>query len=364
MKVFQIIPDLGLAGAEIMCENLAYTLKKNDVDMVVVSLYNYHSAITDRLKSAGIRVEFLSKKRGLDFHIFWRLLKLFKNEKPDVVHTHRYAIEYAIPAAIISRVPIKVHTVHNVARKENNRLVRFLAKVFYKFFNLTPVALSERIKKTILDEYNLMPEQVPVIFNGIDLSKCIPKQNYKIEERMNILHIGRFSQQKNHSGLLKAFKRFHDIYPNCILKLIGEGEKKKEIEQYISENDLSSCVEILGLQPQVYSYLSNADIFVLPSKYEGIPLSLIEAMGTGLPIIATNVGGVSDMLENNESAILINVNEIELTSALQTLYENESLRVKIGNKAKEDSIKFSAKNMGLEYLNLYKKIMKQRKYNE
>lgn len=353
MKIVQIMPEFGLAGAETMCENLTYELVKMGHEVIVVSLYDFHSAITDRLEESGVIIKYLSKKPGIDISIISKLRLLFKKEKPDVIHTHRYVMQYAIPAAIMSGIKARVHTVHNVALKENDKPARILAKFFYKFCNVVPVALSSEIQKTILDEYKLKPKDVPIILNGINLSKCIPKENYLCNDSIKILHIGRFSEQKNHVILIEAFRLFHANNKSSRLELIGDGEKKDEIKELVKKCKLENCVDFLGLQKNVYAYLHDADVFVLPSNYEGIPMTLIEAMGTGLPIVATNVGGIPDMLVNNISAKIVNNNAEEVARAIEDIAISESTRKALGKKALEASTVFSAKEMCRAYSNIY-----------
>ncbi len=284
-----------------------------------------------------------------------KIKKVLKREKPDVIHTHRYVMQYAIPAAVLARIRIRVHTVHNVAQKENDKIARIAAKTFYKFCHVVPVALSDKIKATILEEYDLPSNKVPVILNGIDLSKCIPKNSYEISGKLKILHIGRFSEQKNHKGLIQTFKIVHEEYPNAELQLIGNGDLLSSIEDMVKTNNLQDCVKFLGLKKNVYKYLHDADIFILPSIYEGIPMTLIEAMGTGLPIIATRVGGVPDMLQNDESAILLENDVTQIANALLEMANNKNKRERMGSMAFEKSQKFSSVTMAEQYLKLYKK---------
>ncbi len=353
MKIIQVMPDFGLAGAEIMCENLTYELIKNGNEVVVVSLFDFHSAITERLEKAGVKIIYLDKKLGLDIFMIKKLKKIFKKENPDVIHTHRNAAQYAMPATIKLGIKHSIHTVHNIAGKENGTLSRKLNKIFFKHCGLIPVALSERIKDSIIEEYKIKAEEIPVIYNGVDISKCLPKKEYNTCGNFKILHIGRFSEQKNHVGLLQAFDLFHKKYPDTELWLMGEGEKRTEIVEYIQKNELEKNVRLLGLQSNVYPYLHDADIFTLPSNYEGMPMTLIEAMGTGLPIVATLVGGVPDMLTNNENALLVENNPETIAKGFEEYYLNEALRKEHGQKAKERSISFSAEAMAKEYESIY-----------
>ena len=353
MKIIQIMPEFGLAGAEIMCENLTYELQKHGHTVIVVSMYDYRSPITDRMERSGIDIRYLGKKAGLDLSMIRKMRRIFKQEKPDAIHTHRYVMQYAIPAAVIAGVKRRVHTFHSVAQKENNKPARIANKFFFKHFHVTPVALSELVRDTIVKEYKIAKDKIPVIFNGIDLSKCAPKTDYSINENFKILHIGRFAEPKNHKGLLLAFQKFHNKYPNSELQLIGDGEKREEIKLFVEENAMNGCVNFLGLQDDVYVFLNEADIFTLPSVYEGIPMTLIEAMGTGLPIVASCVGGIPDMIVDGVSGLLCEPNADSIMKKIEMFLSDEQLRKNCGCNALKASKKFSAATMYEGYKVLY-----------
>lgn len=353
MKIIQVMPFFGLGGAETMCENLVYELKKMGHQVIVVSLYNKQTPITERLEKMEIDIRYLNKKEGFDISLFNRLRKLFKQEKPDVIHTHIYTTKYVFPIAAQLKIRV-VHTVHNLAEKENGKLGRKLNKFFFKHCHLIPVALSELIRDSIVKEYDIDEDRIPVIYNGIDLSKCQTKTDYSVDGNFRILHIGRFYEQKNHTGLLQAFKLFHEKHINTELWLIGDGEKRVEIENYVAKNNLTSCVRLLGLQSYVYGYLHDADMFTLPSNYEGIPMTIVEAMGSGMPIVATMVGGIPDMLDD-ESALLVPVDTKAIAEAFEKYYTNTELRERHGKNALVLSDKFSARTMAERYYSIYKR---------
>lgn len=354
MKIVQVIPALELAGAEIMCESLIYELKKAGHEVVMVSLFEKHTPITSRMECAGVDVRFLGKRPGMDFSMIRKLTRILKEEKAEVVHTHLYALKYAVPAAVLAGVKKRVHTIHNIAEKETGAFSRKLNRMFFKYFHVVPVALSELLRDTIKKEYRLKKHMIPVIVNGIDLTKCLPKETYCIEDRFTILHIGRFAKQKNHGGLLEAFRIFHASYPKSRLQLIGAGETRADAEAFVHENSLENAVEFLGLQENVYSYMHEADIFALPSLYEGVPMTLIEAMGTGLPIVATAVGGVSDILDG-ENAFLTRIDIEEIATSFEKYYFDEVLRERHGRISRERAEAFSAKQMAQKYIKVYEK---------
>ncbi|MCI8871323.1 MAG: glycosyltransferase [Lachnospiraceae bacterium] len=353
MKIIQVIPTFGIGGAETMCENLSYELIKMEHRVTVISLYNFHSSITERMENAGIDIIYLDKKPGMDISMIIKLKKIFRKIQPDVIHTHLDCIKYAVFAAKLANVKRCVHTVHNVAAKEADGLARMINNFYYKHHWAVPVALSPIIQKTIQNVYGITLNKIPVIYNGIDLSRCIPKKDYSIGDKIILLHIGRFSEQKNHKGLLEAFQKIHSEYPMCILQLIGSGEKETEIRGYIESMGLSKYVQMLGEQSNVFTFLHDADIFLLPSNYEGMPMTIIEAMGTGVPIVATLVGGISDMLTDGINANLIKCDAELIYKACKKLIDDMELRKKYGKSALDESKKFSAYFMAEQYCAIY-----------
>lgn len=358
MKVLQIIPIFKLAGAEIMCENLCYELREQGCDVTAVSLYTQHTPITDRLEAANIRVVYLGKKKGFDFSLFIRLWKLFQKEKPDVVHTHIYAARYALPAAFLCGIPAKVHTVHNIAQKEQTKAGKLVNGVMFRYCGAVPVALSEEVKKTIVEVYQVPEQSIPVIYNGIDLSRCQIKHDDGTAGALTIIHIGRFTDVKNHSLILKSFAQFVKQHPESKLQLLGDGELKGEMEQLAEELGIAQKVEFAGLQSNVYTWLHRADVFVLPSKYEGMPMTLIEAMGTGLPVIATRVGGIPDMMTNGEEGIFTEQDVDSITEALERMMD-ETVRRRYGEKGRKKAVScFASEAMAEGYMTLYRRILK------
>ena len=356
-KIIHVISKMELAGAQILIENLSNYQISNGYEVIIVSLYNLKSPITERLDEKGIKIYYLDKKKGFDFKIMFRLYKIFRLEKPDVVNTHLAVMKYVIPIATLVKTKVKVHTVHNIAEKECSKFHRKLAKIFFNYFNVIPVGISPRVKESIISEYGMKKEFIPLIYNGIDLEKCIKKFNYEFDNKeIILLHVGRFSKQKNHEALIKSFKIINEKYKNSKLWLIGEGELENSIKKMVNELNIEKSVFFLGRQSNVYDFLNKADIFLLPSIYEGMPMVLIEAMATGLPIIASNVGGIPDMIKNNESGLLINGTIDDIAKNTIKLIEDITLRKKIGENAYRAAAQFSVSRMGNKYSLLYKKL--------
>lgn len=356
MKILQVIPYFCFGGAETMCENLTYALKKQGHEVVVVSLYAERTPISERMEQAGVKIRYLDKKLGLDVSMVSKLTKIMKAERPDVVHTHLDVIKYAVAAAKLAGVRKCVHTVHSVAHKEaEGRIQKIINTLYYKLGWSVPIALSAEVQDTIVDFYGLKKEAVPVIRNGVDLSKCLVKESYRLHTPVKLLHVGRFDVPKNHAGLLRAFQKLLEACPDCQLELVGDGDLRPQIEQLIDELGIRDRVVLHGMQSNVHPYLQDADMFVLPSTYEGNPMTIIEAMGTGLPIVATRVGGIPDMVRDGETALLVPCEEETVWKACETLITDEALRESLGTRAKQDSVRFSAEFMAAKYCEIYGK---------
>jgi len=353
MTIIQFIPEFRLAGAETMCENLTYELVKKGHKIIVVSLYNTHSPITERIEKRNIPLIYLDKKLGLDLSIIKEIRKVIKQYKPDIIHTHLYLLKYVVIASFGLKVKGIVHTVHNIAQKENIALDRWVNRIFFKTNKVIPVALSEQIRLTIMQVYKIRKTNIPVIFNGFSLHDNIPSRNYDINDQIKLIHVGRYTDVKNHLALLQAVTEIHQTIPHLILNLYGTGELKNNIDSYICEHYASDYIFDNGLSDNILGKLIESDIFVLPSKYEGMPMSIIEAMSVGLPIIASRVGGIPDMIKDGVDGLLCEPNKESIKASLLKIIGCKELRKELGTNAIRKSEKYSAKQMADAYEKLY-----------
>lgn len=358
MKILQIIPRLDLGGGETMCEALCLGLKKRENELLVVSLYHDETVICKRLNECGVPVVFLNKHKRFDFSIVRKIHRIIKDFKPDIIHTHLFSLKYTVLATLFSKKKI-VHTVHNEAKKEVGWFDRRFNNFFYKTGKVKPIALSEGICNSIKTEYHL--KEIPVVYNGVDLSNCIIKKNYASKKRLIILSIGRLTKQKNYERLLRAFAKLHNLYPDSLLKIIGIGELLETLKETAKLLEIENSVQFLGEKSNVFPYLNEADFFCLSSDYEGLPMVLIEAMGTGLPIVSTNVGGVSDLIDDEKTGLLCSCDDDDLFEKMSKLAGSIRLREKLGMNALLTVNKFSSDNMTECYLNIYKQVISKTK---
>lgn len=355
MRICQVLPEFYMGGAETMCIALAAGLKKMGHDVCIVSLRTYESPLTERARACGIELHFMDKGAGLDLQCIPKLRRFLREWKPDIIHVHLHALKYAYPAAFGLRIPF-VRTIHNIAVKDADGANYYINRMLFPK-KVVPVSLTKAIQDTVVDLYHFPAECTPIIFNGVDLSCCIPKQDYSLSSPPSIIHIGRFQDAKNHEAIVSAVAKLNRRGIPVKVQLYGDGPLVESIRAQISEMGLAEQVRLCGLTNDVFPLLHNADMFILPSKHEGSPITIIEAMGTGLPIIAANVGGIPDMITDGADGLLISPDADELADAIAKLIHENALRKKLGENALKSAERFSAVTMAKEYLRLYESII-------
>lgn len=350
--VVQIVPDFSLAGAERMVEALSLELHHRGVRVLAVSMFSKQTAITDELQNSGVKIAFLGKRPGFDFSMISKMRSLFKSVSPQVIHTHLYCEEYSLLAS--SGFSAKhVHTVHNLAEKEVPRRLQVIQYLAFHNHKVIPVAINPVVQHSICKRYCLDPASVPIVFNGIPQYHPSPVKDIPGDPlAFTFLTVGRAMPQKNQISLVRAFVSFHNKNNNTKLLVIGGGELYQNIASEIEKNKACSYIFQLGQKNNVRDYYYVVDAFVLPSLYEGMPMTLIEAMAAGLPVLASNRGGSVDMVKNGVTGYLCGTSDIEIEEGLSHLYRDPR-RQEIAECGKSESSKFTATAMADAYEHIY-----------
>lgn len=351
--VMQVLPDFGLAGAERMAEHLCIELAARGWNVVAVSLFTRRTDITQELESSGIPVEFLDKRPGLDLAIVPKLRKLFKAKSPAVVHSHRYCMQYILPA----RLGLKfrgVHTIHNIAEKEVPSRIQKMQRWAFQSGKTVPVAINSTVKESVCNLYSLDEASVPLVYNGAPNYAPSRVELPGDPDAFAFLTIGRAMPQKNQLALVRAFNRFHQSHPKSKLLIVGDGELREAIKSEIATLEASQWIYQMGCLPNARDYCYAADAFVLPSLYEGMPMTLIEAMSAGTPVIASRCGGSVDMVQDGVTGYLCEPDEPSIESALMRLYLDPR-RNKVADAGRRMSLDFTSYAMADGYERVYEK---------
>ena len=364
IKVLHVIPKFVLGGAERLLVNLLEAFDHEWFEVAAVSLYPESGTILEQeIKEKRLTVYFLNKHRGLDLRIIPNLYHLFQTFKPDVVHTHLYVLHYVFLVMLLCRIPVRVHTIHSIVQMEMGRLIKLAQWIIFRMGGVVPVSISLEVANTVRDFYG-RSIRTPVIFNGVPIAKFVSAAGQvrgKKRKEIMLLHIGRFVPLKSHLLLIEAFDLSIKEFPWIQLWLVGEGELRPAVERVVLEKGLQTKVSFLGLRDNVFNLLADCDFFVLPSDYEGCPLTVLEAMAAGKPVVATRVGGIPELIDDGLTGFLVPPHDPEaLARAILRLAKNHELCKSMGQAGQRKALKkFDISQAARGYETLYLKLLKK-----
>jgi glycosyltransferase involved in cell wall biosynthesis len=367
IKVLEVLPTLKRAGAERMAVSFAGGLDRLRFETGVVSLYDaFPGGLEPVLETKGVPTWHLGKRRGFDPRMYSRLGRLLGEFRPDIIHTHSYLLRYVRPAAAGARVRAMVHTVHNLAERDADRVGRLINRVCFRF-GVVPVAAGAAIARSFRAVYGFEP--AAVIANGIATESC---SRPEIRQRWRQAHgfgpldvliasVGRLEPQKNPLGLIEAFATGLRDELHCHLLVAGDGSLRETVWESVERLGLDCRVHMFGVSGMVPEMLSSCDIFALASLWEGNPLSVMEAAAAGLPVVATAVGGVPDLVQHGETGILVPPGDTAaMAEALATLARDAERREGLGRTARARAARFDIGAMIDSYAALFERLLQER----
>nr|CRH08076.1 Putative GT4 [Candidatus Magnetococcus massalia] len=326
--------DIG--GLESVLVELIQRLPRSHYRHSVIALTD-HGAAAERLTHEDVTLHALNKRAGKDLAVWWRLYKLLRQLKPDVMHSCNLSALEGQGVAALAGVPLRIHAEHGRDSYDldgSNAKYRLLRKLINPFIHHW-VPVSHDLARWLTQSLAIAPNKVSPIINGVDLQRFNP--GYGVEARRRLLAVtgwprqsklivtvGRLWSVKDHSNLLQAAQLLQD--PAARVIIVGDGPEQASLQQQIAQLELGGRVELLHGVEDVATLLPGADLFVLPSMAEGTPLTLLEAMAAGLPVVATGVGGVPDLVVVDETGLLVPPREAPaLAAALNHYLEHPEL---------------------------------------
>ena len=355
VKAAVILPYFGAGGAEKMVSQFVAGIDQSRVHAEVFCVYGepMGNHLERALQDNGIKIHYIRKKLGFSISAVKRLFRELDQFAPDVIHTHLNACVYSAPWAIIRKKPF-LHTFHLPPTLENNRFLRrVISKTLVWTKVMSPVSISHQNQKFISEYFHLPKDKIPVVYNPVELGKfdnLKPRTNTKF----TFITVGRFSAQKNQKMMLRAFAAFLEKGYDAKLVMLGKGEEEENLKALAKELHICDQIDFVGFVENVEDYLSNADVFLLSSDYEALPLALLEAMAAGLPIVSTDVGGVRDIVTDN--GILLSSGDMDaLVRAMEELYCKEDVRVRLATAAKKNVRAYDVSNTSAGYAELFRR---------
>lgn len=367
IRVLEILATLKRAGAERMAVSLACRLDAKRFETGVVSLFDpFDGGLEPELQAEGIAVWHLGKHKGLDLRMIPRLRRVIRKFEPAVIHTHSYVLRYSLPASLGMRVAAMVHTVHNVASKETDLAGRLLHRVVLGR-RVVAVAVGEQVRQSYRELYGAEPGAT--IRNGIDTAsfrRAGARERWRTEHGFKdsdllVVSVGRLDPQKNPLGMIDAFAIAFGADKRGQLLLVGDGSLRDACQQRAKEHGVAGRVHLLGVQTETADILAAADVFALASDWEGTPLAVMEAMAAGLPVAATAVGGVPELVADEETGLLSAPGDTRaLSSSLARLASEPDLRQAMGSAAAVRAQTFGVDSMVSQYAALFERLTGER----
>jgi sugar transferase (PEP-CTERM/EpsH1 system associated) len=365
-RVVHIVPDLVPYGLENMLAHLVCSMNRTRFQPTVISLYGpADGGLEPTLTAAGVKVFHLHKRRGFDGRMYHRLFRTFRQIRPHIVHSHNYVLRYSLPSALLAGVPAMAHTIHNVAHKEVDSVGRCIQRIAFRGL-VHPVAIAQEVVTTYRQVYGsrkltLIPNGIPVEVFSRAASNRESWREREGFSQSDLLYVcvARFFRQKNHVTLIEAFANGPARDRRSKLILAGDGDLRAHIEAQAQSLGIESQVRFLGRRSDIPDLLAAGDVFVLASLWEGNPLSVMEAMAAGRPVIATSVGGVPELLDHAVHGFLVPPGDAHaLSKAMLYLMQNPGERLRMGRaaaiRARE---KFDHRQMVKAYEALYETLL-------
>jgi len=238
----------------------------------------------------------------------------------------------------------------------------FIYKIFTPLFTFiwkkssATVANSQGLKELAL--LSNPKQEISVIYNGIDINRFQPNEEDKPKNEFIIMPgASRITQRKGLKYLIQAFQKVASRHPRLRLEIMGEGDEKNNLEKQVKEANLSDKISFLGRIPQekVAKYYQRASLFVLPSLNEGMSNAMLEALASGLPLIATDTGGSKELITEKENGFIVKMKSAEdIAAKIELLFNDPELRKKMAENSRQKALKMSWQKVAESYYNLYK----------
>lgn len=363
MKILHVIESLEVGGAEMLVVNLINEMP-NDYNQAVCCIKKI-GQLSNKIKK-NVKIYCLNKNEGNSLIVPLQIAKIIRNNKFDVVHSHNWGhFPETFLGAKIGGAKVIVHTAHGAMEHYSKNIIKKKLRMFIEsivsIFIDKIIAVSDSLRSKIINDLFISKNKVVTIYNGVNF-KAIDHKHKKCKSELLLVTVGRLVQVKNYKMLIRAFaiakKR---CKYNIRLIFVGDGPERNNLEIECDSYNLNNNLIFYGFCDEVDKILSESDIFVNSSHYEGISLAIIEAMKFSLPVIATSVGGNNEIISDGFSGILIPDNDVErFSDAIICLANDKKKRSIIGRNGREKAFnKFNFEKTKRNYIILYEKFLKR-----
>jgi sugar transferase (PEP-CTERM/EpsH1 system associated) len=377
--IVHVIYHLGVGGLENGLVNLINHIPPQRYRHAIVCLKGY-SDFSHRIRTENVEIVALHKREGNDFGVYVNLFKTFKRLKPDIVHTRNLGTLEGQVIAALAGTQARVHGEHGRDMFDlygKNRKYNLLRKAIRPFVNHF-IAVSRDLESWLAHTVRATPDRISQIYNGVDSLRFHPRdrgdsearhfpelrEGFLTETTFVIGSVGRMTDVKNFSSLVRAFlmllKEIPAARERLRILIVGDGNSRRECIGMLREAGAEDLAWLPGERADIPKLMRAMDLFVLPSLGEGISNTILEAMSTGLPTVATRVGGNVELVGEGITGMLIPPDApAAMMKAILKYYRNPDLIADHGKAARQQvETSFSMDAMTQGYLRVYDKALR------
>jgi glycosyltransferase involved in cell wall biosynthesis len=367
LTIAHVLSSFGLGGQERVALDLATRQHARGHRVLAISLAAPpEGPNAEYFRAAKVRTQTIAKARRVDPSLAVRLASCLIGERIDIVHTHNpHALIYGAPAARLAGAAA-VHTKHGMNPDRPRRML--LRRVASTLVDAC-VAVTPVLEQVARDRRECDPALLHVIPNGIDVRRFVPNPEARKQVRAELGipeaawvagTVGRLSSEKDQALLVRAMAPLLDERRHLVI--VGDGPEANALDACIAQTLRGQYCRVTGARKDVERLLAAFDVFVLTSRTEGLPLVLLEAMATGLPVVSTAVGGIPDLIESGVNGYLVAPgDEVALTRRLIALATHPSDGFEVGQAGRELVLRrYSLDHMSDGYETLYQRLVSQR----
>ena len=350
IKVLILVENFKVGGAQYMVYELIKNLDPSTVNCKVICYTKRRGTDLEKMAEQYAEIEYLNISGHVGPLKYMKVLRAINKFKPDVVHAHLSAQIFSIGWGLLYRKPTLI-TAHALSAKAFIKKTEGFLKFGLKHGKHYIAAVSDNNCDGVKKYFKISGDRCFTVNNGIDID-AFPRREH---EHFTFINVATHNENKNQMGILRCFARLASERDDIRLSLVGDGPLHEQIMQTAKELGIEEKVAFPGSVSDVDNYYAVADAYIQASHREAMPLSVLEAMAASLPIIATNVGGLSDVVKEN--GFLIDDDEEELFDAMKKMLElPKDEREKMESVSKEIVQAYSSSAMARKYTEIYEKI--------
>lgn len=357
IRILHLAPHMNFGGAETMIYNLVKNTDKKKFEPMVATWLG--GGLADNLEKEGIKVfQVPAIPKSLRLNALRRLIR---RENIDILHTHLFIAGFYGRLAAIGSGRLRVIRTHHGMTFKTKTIRRIVFETLLYPFSSYNTAVSDSVIQHLNAVLKWNPDRMRLIRNGIEIERFRAKRD-GIHDPMTIVAAGRLSKEKGFDVLLKALHLLSKKKRDFRCRLAGDGPEKTALLELRERLGLVDMIDFQGYVRDIAPLMKQGDLFVIPSHHEGLPLSLLEAMASGLPVIASAVGGIPDLLTPDKGWVVPPGNPEALADAIETAFNNPDKALEMGQRGSVEVLNaYDIKKTAREYEDLYLQLLLKKK---